>query len=100
MLKPHNKGHHWKIARLFQKKKVYLKRKCYFYDLLQDSILALQALTAFGARDTNRELYNIRIDVTATSVALEEYIMLNQANWMTLQTVSVCIVCCIVFHCR
>ena len=54
--------------------------------------MALRALTTFGARDTNRDLYNIEVQVEATSMGnFRENVLLNQKNWMNLQSIEVCI---------
>ena len=52
--------------------------------------MALRALTTFGARDTNRDLYNIEVQVEATSMGnFRENVLLNQKNWMNLQSIEV-----------
>ncbi len=69
----------------------------------QDSIMALKALTAYGERDTNRELYNIEVQVQATSMStndFDEYVKLNQNNWMQMQNVDVSCVEQVFLFCR
>ena len=52
--------------------------------------MALRSLATFGARDTNRELYNIEVQVEVTSTGnFRENVLLNQKNWMNLQNIEV-----------
>ncbi|KAK2155984.1 hypothetical protein LSH36_224g01021, partial [Paralvinella palmiformis] len=59
----------------------------------QDSIAALQALYEYAKLDTNRVLYNIRVEVTATSMGNSTArIELNAKNWPDLQQVKVILI--------
>lgn len=51
--------------------------------------MALQALTAYGARDTNRALYNMEIKLEATASDYKTIVKLNEANWAKLHEINV-----------
>ena len=55
----------------------------------QDTAVALQALTAFGARDTNRALYNMEIELEHADSNFTATVKLNKDNWSTLQEFDV-----------
>lgn len=56
----------------------------------QDSIMALQALTEYAKRDTNRWLYRIEFHVQATSMGENyERVYLDNTNWPEMQSIYV-----------
>ena len=59
---------------------------CWF---LQDTVVALQALTVYGARDTNRALYNMEVELEHAETDFKRIVKLNKDNWSTLQVFDV-----------
>ncbi|CAH1797576.1 unnamed protein product [Owenia fusiformis] len=56
----------------------------------QDSILSLEALVEFARRDTNRDLYNMEIDLEVTSDPQWRHtVRLNKDNFATLHKVEI-----------
>ena len=56
----------------------------------RDSAIALHALTEYGRRDTNRDLYNMRISLEATSTPFwRKQIDLDKSNWADAQLVEI-----------
>ena len=56
----------------------------------RDSSIAIQALTEYGKRDTNRDLYNMRISLEATSTPFwRKSIDLNKSNWAQAQLIEI-----------
>ena len=54
--------------------------------VFQDSAIALQALAKFAEQDTNRALYNVRIEMEATATSgYEQQIALDRQNWQDVQ---------------
>ena len=52
----------------------------------QDSVVALQALAKYGEEDTNRALYNVRIEMSATaSRGYNRDLEFDRSNWQDLQ---------------
>ena len=53
--------------------------------------MALQALTEYAKRDTNRWLYRIEFHVQATSMGENyERVYLDNTNWPEMQSIYVC----------
>ena len=58
--------------------------------LSQDTLVALQALCEYGKRDTNRDLYNMQIDLESTSThRWRQNIRLNRENWVNPQFIYI-----------
>lgn len=56
----------------------------------QDTITALQALSEFGKRDTNRAIYNIRLTVRSTATDnFKQIIDMKKGNWTITKFVNV-----------
>ena len=55
----------------------------------QDSIVALEALTVWGARDTNRDIYNMEIKIEMSQSKKKAIVRLNRENWATTQFIDV-----------
>ena len=53
--------------------------------------MALQALTEYAKQDTNRALYNIEVNMEATSIGnFTRRVRLDRSNWQVQQLVNVC----------
>lgn len=56
----------------------------------QDTITALQALSEFGKRDTNRAIYNIRLTVRSTATDnFKQIIDMKKGNWTITKFVNI-----------
>lgn len=61
---------------------------------VQDTILALEALTEFSYRQTNRAFYNLQLHFECTSNSTWEHIVkLDRTNFANLYSFSVCWLC-------
>ena len=57
---------------------------------LQDTIVAVEALTEYSSRDPNKDLYNIRVRIEVTSTPhWQKIISLNKENWNKMQRIEV-----------
>ncbi|KAI0217799.1 Alpha-2-macroglobulin-P [Lamellibrachia satsuma] len=60
------------------------------FSATRDSLVALQALSEYGERDTNRAIYDMRVKLESTATSSwKRTINLNKDNWMTTQRVKV-----------
>ena len=63
-----------------------------FYDFLsnQDTVVALQALSEFAFRDTNRGLYTMNVKLYATSTDdFQEEVLLSKGNFIDYHQMSI-----------
>ena len=63
-----------------------LKSFVYILTSFQDTIVALEALTEFAYRDTNRGLYSLRLDIDSTSSTdFQKQVRLHRNNFLEYQ---------------
>lgn len=59
--------------------------------MVQDTLLALEALTEFSYRQTNRAFYNLQLQFECTSnSSWKQTVKLDKSNFAQLYTFSVC----------
>lgn len=58
--------------------------------MVQDNLLALEALTAFALEESNREFFKLEVDITATGRSdWGNQLRVNRTNFFNLQTYKV-----------
>jgi len=68
---------------------VLLERFCYMY--MQDTLLALESLTEFSYRQTNRAFYNLQLRFECTSnTTWSHTVQLDRTNFANLYSFGVC----------